>query len=283
MPRKVIPLLFLVLTAMGLWAWFVPQWIKPHQGRQVVATQQAPWVVLITANLRQGHEICSGTHIAPNWILTAAHCVTHSPLLVQSANRVAAENSGVLPISLPKRLQGQMAGQSAWSDRIETYPDARGYDWNKMSSHYIPVDLALVHLETPLASPTIHPGSLWEQENKSYSSLGYGVVDSGIGKLPLYRSQARPQRCQDGQGWWLCVTANQSNSQETCQGDSGGPLVVQAGSQIRVIGVVSHGNGFVPPISSCTPLGIGRWIGPQTFYAPVEEHLPWIQSITSGA
>ena len=282
MPRKTLLLIIILLAGFGLWAWAAPQWTKPSKGREQVSAVQAPWVVMITASTGVGKMLCSGAHIAPNWVLTAAHCLTHLPILVQSAKQVELQRSSAAPSTLGKRYQAQMKGQSAWADRASAYPEAQGYNWDNMNQKFIPTDMALLHLETPLSSPTIRPGTPDnEVEDKSYSTWGYGVVSSNNeSHIPLYRSAAQLQRCAEGENSWLCATANQDSNQETCQGDSGGPLTMSAAGKITIIGVISHGTGIKPPLSSCTPLGVSRWFGPQTFFAPVKGHLDWIRSIT---
>src|SRR3982751_6562313 len=44
-------------------------------GNIVTSPEEAPWSVLVTARNAEGATLCSGSIIAPDRVLTAAHCV----------------------------------------------------------------------------------------------------------------------------------------------------------------------------------------------------------------
>lgn len=277
MQRKPLLLLLFAFACLGLWALFIPSWTKSRPGRESASAAQAPWVVALTAYTSKGDALCSGSHVAPRWILTAAHCVVHKDILVQSSVQVAAQRLKGMPSSLPREKQSQMKGHAAWAGQIFSYPGAQDYDWSKMDVDKLPVDLALIRLETPLQSPTINLGSPASSVSITYHSWGYGLPEQPQDDFVLYKTKAHPWRCQEGDQPWICVTGSSKNTHQICQGDSGGPLVASANSQNSVVGVASHGMGILELVNHCTPLGIASWIGLETYFTPVQDHLAWIK------
>lgn len=203
-----------------------------------------PWQV----SLRTTYDphFCGGSIIAPDWVLTAAHCMQGASA---STLRVVA---GVT------RRSNTSAGQIREVSQIIVYPGFVTPTSGK--------DAALLHLSQPfdLSSPAVStiPIATPADAAAGLTDAGVNAMVSGWGTLhssdyslpevlqavtvPIVSNAAANQaygagRITDDQ---LAAGVLGTGGKDSCQGDSGGPLTVPGPGGGRILaGIVSWGNG----------------------------------------
>jgi Trypsin len=186
----------------------------------------ASHVVLIVGS--RGN-VCTGTVIARDLVLTAAHCV--------------------LPGADYKLLEYDAARRPLLKDinRIVSHPQ---FDVNAVLAHRVTADVALVKLAEALPAG-MAPATLGERvvtaAGETFIVAGFGVTVRGDGRtggtlrMASLVSTGRPGSLQlrltDP------ATRNARAGLGACTGDSGAPVFDQNGGRLAVLGVVSWSTG----------------------------------------
>lgn len=210
-------------------------------GGETAATGNWPWMVSfqlrdhrLPHDFAAGH-FCGGSLIAPDWVLTAAHCAEGSPLadlgvLVGGGDLLAADEGELLAVAASYQ-----------------HP---AYDAVSMNS-----DLALLYVPGARASRYAQPATEAQTAvlpvNAPLQVAGYGATDTDVIStqlLQLVQPYLGPEceGVQEKYRDWLTANmlcAGDVVGEDSCFGDSGGPLVARTNGQVVQHGVVSWGFG----------------------------------------
>jgi secreted trypsin-like serine protease len=236
---------------------------------ETAAPGSFPYLAFVVYEQPGSSEICSGTVVSSNVILTAAHCV------VDEERGVLRPASGFTVVTGNVNWTSSQRVVSAVS-AVAVYPE---YAWTGEYAHW--GDAAVLELSQPISAPPVKLASseVWTAGSAALM-VGWGKVTpsqtvptstlrygSTAVQSAAYCASKSSHFHPTGQ---VCVLDTVNHLRSACSGDSGGPLVIVAPgttSEPLEIGIASF--IVTPNCSSSSPQYYTRadlvagWVGAQ--------------------
>ncbi|EDS44379.1 tryptase-2 [Culex quinquefasciatus] len=246
----------------------IPRYSIPHSFGKVIngktaETGQFPWQVSIRAALDRSVTVCGGSLIAPQWILTAAHCAKDytgfqigfgSNLLNVPRLTMSAVSKIVHPEFDPVRLNNDVA--------VIKLPSPVPFSWEISPIQLPPLSYASKTFQN--AAGVVSGFGRTSDASQSISALlKYETlrIISNAECSTVYGTSVIRNSTMCAVGW-------ERTNQNVCQGDSGGPLVIEENGTYLQIGVVSfvsnRGCSTGDPSGYIRTASYLEWIAQQT-------------------
>jgi V8-like Glu-specific endopeptidase len=190
--------------------------LRGHDDRKVLDSIEPPYSAIGRLNLGSGRQFCSGTLIAPDKVLTAAHCLidsrTKKPFLPSQVHFVAGQRRDIFIDHAPARCLIPLKRKpSNGGPLIENYTD----------------DVAVIVLTRPLRVPPASRATAYISDPGRLSHSAYSK------SRPYLLSQhANCALLHKSKGMWMTDC-------DTAYGSSGGPIFAYDDNQPRLIAVMS--------------------------------------------
>ncbi|WP_299739325.1 trypsin-like peptidase domain-containing protein [uncultured Roseobacter sp.] len=217
-----------------------PAVFAPMQGRADPMPALGPedrnaWMTvgLVNAAGYRGKASCTGTLIAPDLVLTAAHCASTIAGTGKKRHFVAGWDRGSF---VAHRL----------SSEIHVHPGYISTTGNERFKY----DIAVLQLETPIDAAKVPPLPLSD------------AAPLRLGELAVLGYHRKRPNVINGR--FDCVTQPQSSPVivlldcEVISGNSGGPVLAQTGDDWTVVAVVAGRTGGNTPQALAVP--VGDWV-----------------------
>jgi secreted trypsin-like serine protease len=227
-------------------------------GGAPAAPGEWPWQVALVQGAATGPnywtpQFCGGSLIHPQWVLTAAHCIS-------------LQNGGVTSPANVDIVAGiyNLASPAAGYQQRNVTQIIRHPSYNPNTFDF---DIALLRLQSAVtiggsgaattALVPLVPANIGSLAGTNSWVTGWGNTES----VPMWPTELHEVQvpiidntvCNNGSHYGGSITANMlcagfdAGGHDSCQGDSGGPLVVSNGGQWKLGGIVSWGSGCADP------------------------------------
>jgi secreted trypsin-like serine protease len=218
-------------------------------GGRLARVGQFPWLARVVAHRGKTVDGCSGTVVARELVLTAAHCVED---LQTGAVRLATD----FEVQTAAHVAGRVTRRSSRVSAVLVYP---GFERSSGVG-----DAALLELSTPTSAPSIQLASEagpWPAGTRALMT-GWGRTGEAMRRqrLPFLRWAdtvvQSPEWCAARlRGFYgrrqLCAMNSPRDNTAGCAGDSGGPLLVERGGETIEIGVLNGSVVSRLSVASC--------------------------------
>jgi len=209
----------------------------------------------MAALFSSGMQICGGALVAPNWVVTAAHCITPG-----------AANGDIDAVVVGRHNLTTSEGESLTVKRAIRHA---GFNRGTMDN-----DIALLELNSSATSPVakmITRAQIAELTDTSKVTVtGWGNTSewgsSSDVLLEVEVNVISTSQCQTFSSY-EDVNENQicagfvNGAKDSCQGDSGGPLFFKVGNEVLHVGIVSWGIGCARPNAPGVYTRTSRYLG----------------------
>jgi secreted trypsin-like serine protease len=277
-----------VIALFVVTTWVAPQKSDAVVGGGAAAPGEIPWQASILEN---GQIRCNGALIAPNWVLTASHCVYN--IDIDTGAKKGFTNFGAIAVRLGSYnldapdgneqtiAAAQVVPYSGFSTGDEEFGiKCAAYCWRN--------DLALIKLATPAQETArVKPIKILTPEDQALAFAGNYGISSGWGvnaitpvapkQFPMggpwprtLQKVSLPIVTAAASGFALCdgttICAKAPNA-GICFGDSGAPFAVSDHKGgYRLAGIVSY--------------YVGNTCGSASVFSRVTTFANWISSVT---
>ncbi|KYO47312.1 serine protease 27 [Alligator mississippiensis] len=224
-----------------------PWTLNRNVGGEDSAEGEWPWQVSLWRHKR---HLCGGSLIAPQWVITAAHCFQASKdpsqyMVLLGAYKLESNQDHKVPMHVTRIIVNSRYAGEATSGDIALVELRRVV---RYSDYILPICL-------PAASVRFPPGMMcwvtgWgnirEGEDlpapQTLQELQVPIMDQKTCQNLYNKDMGKALPRKDIQDDMMCA-GYAEGMKDTCKGDSGGPLVCKVSSEWLLAGIVSWGEG----------------------------------------
>lgn len=233
--------------------------LKVVGGQSPDRDHPASWSTVALVDSRGGHAFCSGSYIAKNLIVTAAHCIID---LEKDSFKIRFNPEASFPVT-----------------SFQTYRSTRKYGSN--------FDIAWVKFEGEAPSP-YRPIEIWHDPTKLNLAEESEVAGFGFSDYPcrdetaacntgrLYAAKSDQEYVSNIRLFSLLVTKSHSNS-GPCFGDSGGPAFIRFHGRWYLTGTFVGWDRILVPEDPDTLCKSGEGL-----YTFVGDYAGWLEESSSS-